>query len=179
MDLRTLLFEKPGPHNTEATLGIVHERALALGVKQAVVASSHGDTARQAYALFAPAGVQVIAVSICHGYEDQGWTMPAETKAKLMELGVVVHTGIHDAELPEKADRLLPLFDGTRTLSEIVKEAPLTKFEVSKLAVSLVETGVLVPATAERVRELAVQARVAGNVNLATHRLEVALALDP
>jgi hypothetical protein len=47
MDLKTLLFEKPGPHNTDATLEITRERALALGVKQVVVASSHGDTARK------------------------------------------------------------------------------------------------------------------------------------
>jgi hypothetical protein len=95
MDLKTLVFEKAGPHNTDATLEITRERALALGVKQVVVASSHGDTAREAHAILGPAGVQVFAVSICHGYESQGWTMAAETKAELMELGVVVHTGVH------------------------------------------------------------------------------------
>jgi len=95
MELKTLVFEKPGPHNTDATLQVARERALALGVKQVVVASSQGDTARQAHALFAPDGVQVFAVSICHGYESEGWTMSAETKAELAELGVVVHTGIH------------------------------------------------------------------------------------
>jgi hypothetical protein len=95
MELKTLLFEKPGPHNTDATLQIAQQRALVLGIKQAVVASSHGDTARRAHALFEPAGVQVIAVSICHGYQDQGWTMSAEAKAELIKLGVVVHTGVH------------------------------------------------------------------------------------
>lgn len=95
MELKTLLFEKPGPHNTDATLQIARERALDLGIKQVVVASSHGDTARQAHALFAPEGIQVIAVSICHGWESEGWTMAAETKAGLAELGVVVHTGVH------------------------------------------------------------------------------------
>jgi len=95
MELKTLLFEKPGPHNTQATLQIAKERALALGVKQVVVASSYGDTARQAHALLAPEGVQVIAVSICHGYESKGWTMAADTKAELSRMGIVVHTGIH------------------------------------------------------------------------------------
>ena len=95
MELKTLAFEKPGPHNTDATLQVARERASALGVKQVVVASSHGDTARQAHTLFAPDGVQVIAVSICHGYESEGWTMSVETKAELIKLGVVVHTGIH------------------------------------------------------------------------------------
>lgn len=95
MQLKTLIFEKPGPHNTDPTLQIARERALALGVKQVVVASSHGGTARKAHTLFAPEGVHVFAVSICHGYESQGWTMSAETKAELAELGVVVHTGVH------------------------------------------------------------------------------------
>jgi len=95
VELKTLLFEKPGPHNTGATLQLARERALALNIKQVVVASSHGDTARRAHALLAPDGVQVVAVSICHGYESQGWTMSAETKTELIKLGVVVHTGVH------------------------------------------------------------------------------------
>lgn len=60
MELVTLLFEKAGKHNTDATLQIAKERALVLGIKQIVVASSHGHTARQAHALFSPAGIQVI-----------------------------------------------------------------------------------------------------------------------
>ena len=95
MELKTLVFEKAGEHNTDATLQIARERALALGIRQVVVASSHGGTARKAYALFAPAGIKVIAVSICHSWESAGWVMAAETKAELAKLGVVVHTGIH------------------------------------------------------------------------------------
>ena len=95
MELKTLVFEKAGSHNTDATLGIARERALALGIKQVVVASSHGDTARKAQAVFGPEGVQVLAVSICHSYESQGWTMAAETKAELTHMGVIVHTGVH------------------------------------------------------------------------------------
>ena len=95
MELKTLVFEKAGKQNTAATLQIAKERALALGIKQIVVASSHGYTARQAHALFAPAGIQVIAVSICHSWEGHGWTMSADTKAELQQQGVMVHTGIH------------------------------------------------------------------------------------
>ena len=95
MELKALVFDKGGEHNTDATLQVARERALALGIRQVVVASSHGDTARRAHALLAPAGIRVIAVSICHSWESQGWTMSAETKAELSALGVVVHTGIH------------------------------------------------------------------------------------
>ena len=33
MELRTLVFESGGEHNTDATLQIAKERALALGIK--------------------------------------------------------------------------------------------------------------------------------------------------
>jgi hypothetical protein len=95
MELTTLVFEKAGKQNTNATLRIAQERALALGIKQIVVASSHGYTARKAHALFASASIQVIAVSICHSWESEGWVMSAEERAGLEELGVIVHTGIH------------------------------------------------------------------------------------
>jgi hypothetical protein len=95
MELTTLVFEKAGKHNTDATLRIAKERALALGIKQIVVASSHGYTARKAHALFASAGIQVIAVSICHSWESEGWVMSAEERAGLEKLRVIVHTGIH------------------------------------------------------------------------------------
>lgn len=87
MQLKTLVFEKAGERNTDATLQIARERALALGIKQVVVASSHGYTARKAHAVFAPTGIKVIAVSICHGWESEGWTMSAEEKAELQEIG--------------------------------------------------------------------------------------------
>lgn len=95
MRLTTLVFERTGRRNTDATLAAAKERALALGVQQVVVASTHGYTARKAQALFAATGVKVIAVSICHGYESDGWAMTKEERAELEEMGVTVHTGVH------------------------------------------------------------------------------------
>jgi hypothetical protein len=95
MELKTLVFEQAGKTNTDATLQVAHERALALGIKQVVVASSHGYTARKAQAIFGPDDIQVIAVTICHGYESDGWTMTADERAALESLGVTVVTGIH------------------------------------------------------------------------------------
>jgi hypothetical protein len=40
MELKTLVFESGGVHNTDATLQIAAERAQALAIGQAVVASS-------------------------------------------------------------------------------------------------------------------------------------------
>jgi hypothetical protein len=95
MELKVLLFERKGEHNTDATLRIAADRAVALGIKQVVVASSHGATARKAHAVFAPAGIKVIAVSLCHGWESEGWPMTPGERAALQGLGVTVCTGIH------------------------------------------------------------------------------------
>lgn len=97
MEVKILLFEEAGPHNTDAVLQIARERALALGIRQVVVASSRGETARKAHAVLAPLGVKVIAVSICEGWnspEGDQMAMPAEIKAELTRMGVTVHTGV-------------------------------------------------------------------------------------
>ena len=52
MELRTLCFEKGGPQHTDATLALAAARAKELGIGQVVVASSHGETARKAQAVF-------------------------------------------------------------------------------------------------------------------------------
>jgi len=95
MELKTLVFEKGGKENTEATLQAVRDRARALGIRQVVVASSHGYTARKAHELLADDGVRIIAVSLSHGWESEGWVMSPEEKADLAGLGVTVCTGIH------------------------------------------------------------------------------------
>ena len=88
---------------------------------------------------------------------------------------VLVHNSPQDFDLSPTAERLLPLFDGTRTLAEVVKEAPFKEFEVHKTVAGMVEAGCLEQATAARVMELALQSRASGKVTLAARRLEVAL----
>ena len=133
MQLRTLVFEHAGERNTDATLQIALERAMTLGVKQVVVASSHGSTARKAQALFGTAGIKVIAVSISHGWEGEGWTMSAETKAELQELGVSVHTGIH--ALGDGVGSAFSDKHGGRILEEIVRETLYRFCQGMKVAV--------------------------------------------
>jgi len=133
MEIKTLLFETGGKHNTAATLQIAKERALVLGIKQVVVASSHGATARQAHALFAPEGIKVVAVSICHSFEDKGWVMSAEEKAELERLGVVVHTGIH--ALGDGVGAAFSEQHGGRVPEEIVRETLYRFSQGTKVAV--------------------------------------------
>lgn len=95
MKLATYCFDKPGPQNTDETLEIALERAVALGIRQVVVASSHGETARKAQALFGPEGIKVVAVTLAHGWEHLGWCMTPDERESLLALGVGIVTGIH------------------------------------------------------------------------------------
>ena len=95
MESKILYFETPGIDNTDATLSIARERAEALGIRQIVVASSHGYTAKRAKAIFAERDVQIIAVTICGGYQKEGWVMTSEERAELEALGITVLTSLH------------------------------------------------------------------------------------
>jgi hypothetical protein len=136
VELKTLIFEEAGKHNTDATLRLAKERALALGIDQVVVASSHGYTARKAHALLVPAGIQVVAVSICHGWESEGWVMSAQTKADLAEMGVVVHTGVH--ALGDGVGSAFTDKFGGRTPEEIVRHTLYRFSQGMKVAVECV-----------------------------------------
>jgi uncharacterized protein len=120
MEMKTLVHEKAGTANTLATLEIAAERAQLLGITQVVVASSHGYTAREAHRLLAPLGIQVIAVTISHGWEEKGWCMSPERKAELREEGIIVHTGIH--ALGDGVGTAFSTKHGGRTPSEIVRD---------------------------------------------------------
>ena len=133
MELKCLVFESYGDHNTDPTLQIAKERALALGIKQVVVASSHGGTARKAQAVFAPLSIKVIAVSICHSWESEGWIMTAEEKESLVKLGVIVHTGIH--ALGDGVGSAFSEKHGGRAVEEIVRDTLYRFSQGMKVAV--------------------------------------------
>jgi hypothetical protein len=133
MELKTLLFEVAGEANTGPTLEIARERAQALGIRQVVVASSHGGTARKAQAVFAPLGIRVIAVSISHSWESEGWTMSPEERAALLSLGVTVFTGTH--ALGDGVGSAFSAKYGGRAPEEIVREALYRFSQGMKVAV--------------------------------------------
>ena len=90
-----LYFTKTGKANTDALLRAARSRAAALGVRQVVVASTHGFTAHRAQAAFAGTGVEVIAVTIAASYDAEGWTMTDAERARLRRAGITVFTGTH------------------------------------------------------------------------------------
>jgi hypothetical protein len=95
MEGRILYFERSGKANTGATLQVARQRAEDLGIQQIVVASTHGYTAKRAKEAFDGLGVDVIAVSICAGFDEEGWTMTPQERAELEGLGIQVLTSMH------------------------------------------------------------------------------------
>jgi uncharacterized protein len=91
----TLYFARGGKANTGPLLDAVRARAGALGVRQVVVASTHGFTAHRARATFAGTGIEVIAVTIAASYAAEGWTMTEAERTRLRRAGVTVLTGTH------------------------------------------------------------------------------------
>lgn len=133
MEIKTLVFEAGGPQNTEATLHAVAERAQVLDVRQVVVASSHGFTARKAHEILAPLGIEVIAVTLNHSWESEGWPMTSEEKADLLGLGVRVHTGTH--VLGDGVDSAFTAQHGGRAIPEIVRDTLYRFSQGMKVAV--------------------------------------------
>jgi len=136
MKLETLVFDKGGAEHTAATLDCAVARALALGIKQIVVASSHGGTALEAAARCKPHGIQVIAVSLGHGWESLGWCMTPEERSRVEAAGVRVVTGIH--ALGDDVGSALTKEHGGRTPEEIVRDTLYTFSQGMKVAVECV-----------------------------------------
>ena len=126
---RILYFERAGKRNTDATLEISRQRAEALGVKQIVVASTHGYTAQQAKKAFDGLDVEIIAVSICAGFGEEGWTMTSQERAELEGMGIRVLTSMH--ALGDDVNEAL----GVRTPNRIVRETLYRFCQGMKVAV--------------------------------------------
>jgi hypothetical protein len=86
------LWDKSGRDNTESTAKAVAIRAKELGIRQVVVASNTGASARQ----FLNLGLEVVCVTHQIGFREPGSDeMPAEVRQELKELGIKVLTTTH------------------------------------------------------------------------------------
>ncbi|MGQ9459544.1 MAG: pyruvate kinase alpha/beta domain-containing protein [Anaerolineae bacterium] len=65
-----IYFDRPGPANTATTLRVALERAKALGLHTALVASTSGATGAEAARLFAGSGIRLVVVSHSHGFRE-------------------------------------------------------------------------------------------------------------
>lgn len=95
MEKTILYFDQPGEENTDETLAIARLRAEQLGIRQIVLASTHGFTAKRAREVFDGLKVKIIAVSICASFDQEGWTMREDERLALQRLGIIVLTSTH------------------------------------------------------------------------------------
>ena len=95
MEARTVYFDKAGPGNTTAALRLARQRAGELGIRQVVLASTHGSTALAAADMFQGSGIELIAVSISAAFGPEGWTMRPEERRQVEARGVRVLTTLH------------------------------------------------------------------------------------
>ncbi|MHB0858037.1 MAG: pyruvate kinase alpha/beta domain-containing protein [Anaerolineae bacterium] len=136
MKLETWCFEQGGPQNTDQTLAIAVARAQRLALRQMVVASSHGETARSAQTLCAPLGISVVAVTLSHGWESLGWCMTPQEREGLQSLGVRVVTGTH--ALGDGVPSAFSEKHGGRSSDEIVRDTLYRFCQGMKVAVECV-----------------------------------------
>jgi uncharacterized protein len=90
---RTIVyFEKAGRANTKETLRLAAQEAERRGIGKVVIASTTGETARAAAALFAGTQVKLVVVPHQYGFTENQ-RFPAELVAELEQQGHRVHFG--------------------------------------------------------------------------------------
>jgi len=95
VEVEAIYFGKRGAVNTEKTLEVARERAKQLGIKDIVVASTHGGTALKAARVFKDLKVNLVAVTISEGFRREGWVMTPGERRKLEAKGIRVLTCSH------------------------------------------------------------------------------------
>jgi hypothetical protein len=79
-------YDEPGQQNTADVLAVAAARARELGIRQVVLASSHGSTASE---------VRVTAVTISAAFVREGWVMSAGERRQVEQAGIHVLTAMH------------------------------------------------------------------------------------
>ncbi len=133
-EMNITYFQKPGKNDTDITLKLALQRAKELKIKDIVVASSKGYTAKQ-IAKMDIKGLNVVCVTHHAGFEKSGqFELNDETK-KLLELkGVKVFRGTHYFSGVARAMRME--FGGVYT-SEIAANVLRTFGEGMKVCVEI------------------------------------------
>jgi uncharacterized protein len=128
MEEKIVYFEEPGTGNTEATLRLAGERAKARGIKKIIIASTRGETAKQAAEVWAGTGIKMVVVPHQYGFMAGTQRFPAELAAQLNKQGHAVHFGtmlfhtehFYGVEIPRVMANLLRTFcQGMKVCVEI------------------------------------------------------------
>ena len=94
MKLKFGFFEKAGKENTEEALNLAKENADNLGIKDIVIASTWGNTAKKAIETFNPKIYNIVIVTHNYGFRDGlEQEFDPDLRKELTELGVKIHSG--------------------------------------------------------------------------------------
>ncbi|MCK4937480.1 MAG: hypothetical protein KAR85_02635 [Methanosarcinales archaeon] len=96
MEKSITYFEKPGEENTAAVIEVVKIRALELGIKEVVVASTSGKTGVAMAEVLQDEDINLIVVTHQYGSNGEGkWDMESQYVSRLNELGVEIVSQSH------------------------------------------------------------------------------------
>lgn len=96
LEKKIVYFEKGGIENTEETLRLVKERGEELGIKDILLSSTTGYSAKKALEILGTDKFRLIVVTHCYGFKEKGkQEMDEETRRFLLENKVIVHTSTH------------------------------------------------------------------------------------
>ncbi len=136
MEKQILYFERKGGENTDQTLEAARRRAAELGIRDVVVASNHGETARRAADVFSDLKVNLIAVTISEAYRGEGWCMTAAERKRLQDQGITVLTGLH--ALGDNVGTAFQQEFGGSSREEVVRETLYRFSQGMKVCVEIV-----------------------------------------
>ncbi|MBF0517795.1 MAG: hypothetical protein HQK97_11885 [Nitrospirae bacterium] len=149
IEKKTYYFDKPGKANTADCLSIVAAAVMDFGYKHIVVATTGGETGLLFSEAFKDTGVNLVAVSHCHGFKEaNSIELDPELVEKIRGNGAVLYTGTmvtHSLEsaFAKQFNGLYPTLIVAQTLRRF-GEGPKVCCEIAMMAVDagLVPEGV-------------------------------------
>lgn len=104
MQKSIVYFQQPGEQNTAQVIQSAKERALELGIKEIVVASTSGKTGVALANALKGTGIHTIAVTHHYGSSEKGkWKVEPGHAAELKELGATIISQTHSFSGIEKS----------------------------------------------------------------------------
>ncbi|AIY90609.1 hypothetical protein GACE_1574 [Geoglobus acetivorans] len=114
-------FEKPGKDNTDETVKLAIERAMARGIKHVVFASSTGYTARKILEYSRGKDLNLVCVTYHTGFYEEGKnSMDPETESFLRNSGVTV---VRQSHILSGLERSISRKLGGASRTEAIAEA--------------------------------------------------------
>ena len=110
MERTVTYFKTLGAENTDVTFRLARGRAQELGIRNIVIASTTGATAKKAMEYFKNDGVQLVVIPHQWDFHREVNAIPPELAAALRDAGHVVHFGtmlFHTTDLYESTTPLV------------------------------------------------------------------------